>query len=745
MEKREIEALAAEMTLEEKASLCSGADFWHTKAVERLGIPAVMMADGPHGLRKQTGRADHLGIGESVKAVCFPTGAALASSFDRELLEQVGEHLGDEAAAEGLHTVLGPAVNIKRGPLCGRNFEYFSEDPFLAGALGSAYTRGMQRQGVGVSVKHFAANNQETRRMSVNAEVSRRALREIYLAAFETVVREGKPWAVMCSYNQINGAYCCENPWLLDQVLRKEWGFDGVVMTDWGAMNHRVRALEAGLELEMPASGGETDRQLAEAVRAGALPGAVLDRAAERLLEWIFKGRAAGGGAAYDKAAHHGFARRAAAESAVLLKNTGILPLKKGSRTAFIGPFAAAPRYQGGGSSHVNSGEAISAVEAAAGLAEVAYADGTDVEAAVRVAAGAESAVIFAGLPESAESEGFDRESLELPAEQNALISAVAAVQPNTVVVLHNGAPVTMPWLGEAAAVLELYLGGEAVGEAAADLLFGDVNPSGKLAETFPLRLEDTPCYLDFPGEERTVRYGEDIFVGYRWYDARKLEVLFPFGYGLSYTTFAYTGLTLDRAELDGDMALTAQVTVKNTGARAGKEVVQLYVCPPRGDTRRPVKELKGFAKVELAPGEEKKVWLRLDRRSFAYYEEAAGDWYVPDGTYTIWAGGSSRDLPLAAEVTVRAGETIPLTVDDRTTVEEVLSRGPERGRELLLELLKKTSFSDPPQEKALGADTGKMLRSMADGLPLHTLIGFGDVSRAEIARLMAVLDGKGD
>lgn len=744
MEPSDIKNIVAQMSLTEKAGLCSGASFWYTKAVQRLGVPAVMVADGPHGLRKQSEHTDHLGVGASVEAVCYPSGAALASSFDRQLMEEIGDHLGEAAAAEGLHTLLGPAINIKRSPLCGRNFEYLSEDPCLAGAMGSAYTAGVQSRGVGVCVKHFAANSQETRRMSVNALVSQRALREIYLAAFETVVREAGPWALMCSYNQINGVYSCENPWLLNQVLRKEWGFDGIVMTDWGAMDDRCRALEAGLELEMPSSRGETDRLLAQAVQKGRLPEEILDRAVERLLAWIARGTPTGRKTGYDKAAHHAFARRAAGESAVLLKNDGLLPLLPGTRAAFIGPFAAAPRYQGGGSSHVNSYRVPSALTAAEGMAEIIYADGTDIRAAVEAARAAECAVIFAGLPDSAESEGYDRESLKLPPEQNRLIAAVAAAQPKTAVVLHNGSPVAMPWLADTAAVLELYLGGEAAGEAAVDLLFGAVNPSGKLAETFPLRLEDTPCFLDFPGDQRTVRYSEDIFVGYRWYDARGLDVLFPFGHGLSYTHFAYTGLTLDRTELDGALELTATVRVKNTGGRAGKEVVQLYVCPPPGPVRRPVRELRAFAKVELAPGEEKAVQLRLNRRSFAYYEETLGDWYVPDGVYTLRAGGSSRELPLAAEVTVRAGEALPLIIDERTTVGEVLSRGLESQRKQLRALLEKTDFGQGSEKRELGAGTGRMLETMAAGLPIHALVSFGDISLEEIKGLLRSPRGSG-
>ncbi len=753
----EVKEIIAQMTLEEKAGLCSGADFWTTKAVERLGIAPVRMADGPHGLRKQTGESDHLGMSESVKAVCFPTGAALGASFDIELLRQLGERLGQAAAAERLHTVLGPAVNIKRSPLCGRNFEYLSEDPYLTGELGAAYVQGMQGTQTGVSVKHFAANNQEKRRMSIDVQVSERALREIYLAGFEKIVKQAHPWSVMCSYNQINGVYSCESPWLLNEVLRREWGFTGIVMTDWGAMDDRCCALAAGLELEMPSSRGENDRQIVRAVQEGRLPEAVLDHAVERLLTWIRQGRRTGGPAeAYDTEEQHAFARRAAGESAVLLKNNGVLPLKKGATVAFIGGFAKTPRYQGGGSSHVNSMRVSCALNAAEEMANLRYAEGFSAggeplgdnafEEAVRAAAEAECAVVFAGLPDSWESEGYDRSGLELPPEQNALIAAVAAAQPQTVVVLHNGGPVTMPWLKDVAAVLEMYLAGEAVGEATVDLLFGDRNPSGKLAETFPLRLQDTPSYLDFPGDGKTVHYREDIHVGYRWYDAREMEVLFPFGHGLSYTSFAYTGLSLDKTSVeDGDM-VTATVRVKNTGDRTGKEVVQLYVHAGRdtGEVRRAPRELKGFAKVELAPKEEKEVAFCLDDRSFAYYEERLAGWHIPGGTYTISVGGSSRNLPLSAQLHIRSKQKLPLVVKETTTVEDVLALGSEQQITQLRELLQKTPFGKQTSEaqEQLGSGTQKLLEGMIRELPLHALPTFGNVSNEEIKQLLGSLSG---
>lgn len=742
------EKIVTEMSLEEKAGLCSGQDFWFTKAVERLDIPGIMVSDGPHGLRKQEAQADHLGLSASVKAVCYPSGAGLASSFDRGLIGALGTELGKTAAYEHVHTLLGPAVNIKRSPLCGRNFEYLSEDPYLAGEMSAAYVRGVQSQNVGTSVKHFAANNQEYRRMSTNALVSQRALREIYLAPFEKTVKEGKPWTIMCSYNRINGVYSCENEWLLNEVLREEWGFDGIVMTDWGAMNRRVEALKAGLELEMPSSHGENDKKIVAAVQDGTLSMEVLDRAVTRLLHWIFR-------ACTEKTrpetlnqeAQHSFARKAAGETAVLLKNDGTLPLAKKSRLAYIGGFAQTPRYQGGGSSHINSVRVTSALSSAPEEAEIEYvqgfaADGSalvpdQIQLAVEAAKRAQAAVIFAGLPDSFESEGYDRSHMDLPEEQNRLIHAVVQVQPHTVVVLHNGSPVTMPWAGEVSAILELYLGGEAVGEAANDLLFGDVNPSGKLAETFPLRLEDTPSFLQFPGDGHSVSYGEDIYVGYRWYDARKMNVLFPFGHGLSYTSFAYLGMEADRTEIRAGQPLHICVRVKNTGSRFGREAVQLYVRPV-GQTGRPVQELKGFVKLALAPGEEGTAEFTLDRRSFAYYETRIEDWFVPGGTYQLCAGTSSRELPLCTEITVH-GDRPPVETGDTVTIGDVVQSG--LCQEELRALLEKSGLAQTLGSGAdLGDGTGAMVENMMAGMPLHSLVSFGPVGHADVEALIRVL-----
>ena len=604
--KRDVKAIIKEMTLEEKAGMCSGKDFWHLKGVERLGIPEVMVSDGPHGLRKQAAEADHLGLNESIQAVCFPTACATACSFDRDLLEKMGERIGDECQAEDVSVILGPAVNIKRSPLCGRNFEYFSEDPYLASQMAASHIKGVQSKNVGTSIKHFAANNQEHRRMSCSSEVDERTLREIYLAAFETAVKEGKPDTVMCSYNRINGEFASENHWLLTEVLRDEWGFEGYVMSDWGAVNDRVKGLKAGLELEMPGSGGHTDKEIAEAVKKGELDEAVLDRAVERILNIVFKFADNRQEGKFDKEEDHKLAAKIEAESMVLLKNEDILPLSaQGKKIAFIGKFAEAPRFQGGGSSHIHSFKTTSALEAVKDVAQVTYAQGYDVkedvvdqamlDQAVQTAKEADAAVIFAGLPDAFESEGYDRSHMRMPQCQNTLISEIAKVQENVVVVLHNGSPVEMPWADQVKGILEAYLGGQAVGQAEVDVLFGKVNPSGKLAETIPFKLSDNPSYLNFPGDGQTVEYKEGVFVGYRYYDAKEMPVRYPFGHGLSYTTFAYSDLQLSADRIKDTDTLKVTLKVKNTGDRAGKEIVQLYVADKTGSAGRPGKRAEKF------------------------------------------------------------------------------------------------------------------------------------------------------
>ena len=759
--KRDVKGIIREMTLEEKAGMCSGKDFWHLKGVERLGIPEVMVSDGPHGLRKQAAEADHLGLNESIKAVCFPTACATACSFDRDLLEEMGERIGDECQAEDLSVILGPAVNIKRSPLCGRNFEYFSEDPYLASQMAAAHIKGVQSKNVGTSIKHFAANNQEHRRMSCSSEVDERTLREIYLAAFETAIKEAKPDTVMCSYNRINGEFASENHWLLTEVLRDEWGFDGYVMSDWGAVNDRVKGLKAGLELEMPASGGTTDKEIVEAVKNGELDEAVLDRAVERILNIVFKfvdNRQEG---KFDKEEDHKLAAKIEAESMVLLKNEGVLPLPtQGKKIAFIGKFAEAPRFQGGGSSHINSFKITGALEAVKEVAQVTYAQGYDIKEdvidqdmlnqAVETAKEADVAVIFAGLPDAFESEGYDRSHMRMPQCQNTLISEIAKVQENVVVVLHNGSPVEMPWADEVKGILEAYLGGQAVGQAEVDVLFGKANPCGKLAETIPYKLADNPSYLNFPGDGQTVAYKEGVFVGYRYYDTKEMPVRYPFGYGLSYTTFEYSDLQLSADKIKDTDTLKVTLKVKNTGDRAGKEIVQLYVADKTGAACRPVKELKNFVKVELQPQEEKTVEMELDKRSFAWYNTQIHDWYAASGEYEILVAASSRDIRLKKTVYVESTTELPIHVHMNTTIGELLENPRTKAviegmTDSLIQHMGGSSGDEEEESAASEAISKEMSLKMMENSPLRTLRSFMGMSTEEIKELIEKLQAAAD
>ena len=657
---RDLKKIVSEMTLEEKAGMCSGLDFWHLKEVEHLGIPKVMVSDGPHGLRKQDEKGDHIGINDSIKAVCFPPAVLSACSFDRGLMEEMGKAIGREAQANDVSVVLGPAVNIKRSPLCGRNFEYYSEDPYLAGEIAAAFVKGVQSQHVGTSIKHFAANNQEYRRMSSSSEVDERTLREIYFPAFETAVKKAQPYTFMCSYNQINGTFASENKWLLTDVLRGKWGFKGYVMSDWGAVNDRVKGLEAGLELEMPASGGDNDAMIVKAVKDGALEEKILDQAVERILRIIFEYADHRKPQEFTMEKDHEEAQHIAEESMVLLKNENhILPLKTSEKAAFIGGFARNPRFQGGGSSHINCFKTTNVLDSVPCDAQVVYAEGFPADRdfydkaladeAVKAAAEADKAVIFAGLPESFESEGYDRSHMRLPECQNRLITEILKVQPNTVIVLHNGSPVEMPWLGEIKGLLETYLGGQAGGAAAANILYGKINPSGKLAETMPLKLSDNPSYLNFGGGEK-VEYREGIFVGYRYYDTKEMDVAFPFGYGLSYTTFAYSNLKLSMENPTEKDTVMVSADVTNTGKSAGKEVVQLYIRDLTGSAIRPEKELKGFAKVFMQAGECKTVTIPLDDKAFRYWNVKTDRWETEGGSYQLLVGGRVKDIPLSRE-----------------------------------------------------------------------------------------------
>ncbi len=752
----DIKALVSQMTLEEKAGLCSGLDFWHTKPVERLGVPSVMVSDGPHGLRKQDEKADHLGVNDSIKAVCMPAACATASSFDRDLMGRMGQAIGDSCQHEKLGVVLGPAVNIKRSPLCGRNFEYFSEDPYLAGEMSAAYINGVQSKNVGTSIKHFAANSQEHRRMSSSSNADERTLREIYFPAFEISVRKAQPWTVMCSYNRINGVYASENPWLLTDVLRGEWGFKGYVMSDWGAVSDRVAGVAAGLDLEMPSSGGINDRKIVAAVKSGELDEKIVDQACERILEinyrYLDNARPE---TPWDQEADHQLSARIAEECMVLLKNDGILPLNKTDEVAFIGEFAAKPRFQGGGSSHINAFRTTSAVEAAQGL-PVTYVQGysaardmaTDemIAEAVQAAKAAKVAVVFAGLPDAYESEGYDRAHMAMPACQNRLIEAVAGANPNTVVVLHNGSPVEMPWLGKVKAVLEAYLGGQAVGIAAVRLLYGDANPCGHLAETFPVKLSDNPSYLYYGGEGNEADYREGVFVGYRYYDKKEMPVLFPFGFGLSYTTFACSNLRLSGQKITDQETLTAAVTVTNTGSRAGKTVVQLYVGDRESTVLRPIRELKGFEKVELQPGESRDVTFTLDKRAFAYWNAAIHDWHVETGAFTIEVGQSSRDIEVSGEVTVESTVALPRHYTADSIFMDVMAD--PKAKEALGPMLASIQKAFAPSadagdaaQEAISADMGlAMMRYM----PLRGLVSFSPdkVTDDTLKQLLDALNG---
>jgi beta-glucosidase len=687
-------SLLVELSLEEKASLCLGSDFWHTAPVERLGIPAIMVSDGPHGLRKQPHEANHVGISGSVPATCFPTACALGSSWDPQLARRVGEALGREARAQGVAVVLGPGINLKRSPLCGRNFEYLSEDPLLSGVLGAAMIDGLQRQGVGASLKHYAVNNQETDRLRVSAEVDERTLRELYLAGFERAVTTARPWTVMCAYNKVNGTYASQHAWLLTTVLRDQWGFDGLVVSDWGAVHDRVAALEAGLDLEMPPNRGVSDAAIITAVGTGQLDERVLDTAVARVLQLIDRATTNPEPPPVpDADAHHALARTAAAEGAVLLKNQDrLLPLRPaaGDTIAVIGEFARTPRYQGAGSSQVNPTRVDVALDelraAVPDGVEVAFAAGYGIDTtdhdqelaaeAVALARRADVVVAFLGLPAATESEGFDRSHMDLPANQTALVARLADANSKLAVVLANGSAVRLSdWDHHAKAVLECWLSGQAAGGAAADLLVGTANPSGRLAETLPLRLEDTPSYLNFPGDAGHVRYGEGIFVGYRGYDTLDRQVSYPFGHGLSYTSFDYADLTttITGRPQDGDLVVKLACHITNTGQRRGKEVVQLYVGDPQASVARPPRELKAFAKADLDPGQTTVVEFALTARDLSWWSTRLHDWVLEGGEFELTVGASSRDLRLTTTIDIPA-PPLPVTLDAMATLQEWLA-----------------------------------------------------------------------
>lgn len=780
--------LINQLTLEEKAALCSGQNFWFLKALERLDIPGIMLTDGPHGLRKQADSPDHVGLNQSVPATCFPTASALAATWNCDLVFKVGQALAEECLQEGVSVILGPGANIKRSPLCGRNFEYFSEDPFLTGEIAKSHILGVQSLGVGSSLKHFALNNQESRRMTANSVVDPRAMREIYLSGFERAVKDAQPWTVMCSYNRLNGTYACENKTLLSDILREDWGFEGLVVTDWGAMNEVVAAVRAGTDLEMPGVANGNTEKLIAAVHSGELDEAVLDQAVGRVLSLIQKSSESyQPGFSYDPHAHHALARQAASEGAVLLKNEGgLLPLSSGGKVALIGRFAKTPRYQGAGSSLITPTRLENLYEELGkligeerllytpGYTEQGQADDALLREALEFASRAETVILCVGLTDMDEVEGLDREHMRLPAGHDALIAAVCAVHPRCAVVLSNGSPVEMPWLAAAPAVLEAYLGGQAGAGAVADILTGRVNPSGKLAETFPIRLADTPAQ-PYPGGPQTVEYRESIYVGYRYYDAVGAQVLFPFGHGLSYTAFEYSGLTL---RISGEHVI-ASFSLKNRGSRPGKETAQLYVRDLESSVFRPEKELKGFLKVELQPGEERQLEMELDPRAFAFYDAESGQWATEGGDFEILIGASSRDIrlrgliqlpgsslpraprteglepyfrptqavgfpresfealmgsPLPGNTPTKKGQfslNTPLADMKSTLVGAYLFRSFEKGMQ---------KMNGPEQD----TPTSKMMNAMLQEMPLRTaLMMGGGVSRGKLLALVTMMNGR--
>ena len=752
----DIKQLVSQLTLEEKAGLCSGDDFWYLKGVERLGIPSIMVADGPHGLRKQEDSADHLGIHESIPATCFPTAAGLGSTWNRNLIKKVGSALGEECQAEGVSILLGPGVNIKRSPLGGRNFEYFSEDPYLTGEIAAKHIEGVQSQGVGTSLKHFAVNNQEERRMTTDVIIDERTLREIYLTGFEKAIKQAEPWTVMSAYNKVNGVFASENPYLLSDILRDEWGFEGFVVSDWGAINEITASVKSGLELEMPPSGNVGVDQIIQAVKDGKLSETKLDTAVERILGVILKAASnRKENASYDKEQHHQLAREAAEESVVLLKNDDdILPLEKNGSIAVIGEFARKVRYQGSGSSHVNPNELENALDemkkCVGESSKLQFAKGYQLDEesvdynlldeAVNIAAQSDVAVLFVGLPDSYESEGFDRKHMKIPESHTTLIDAVSKVNTNVVIVLSNGAPVEMPWIDQVKGVFEGYLGGQAFGSAITNLLFGYRNPSGKLAETFPRKLSDNPSFLNFPGKQNKVEYREGLYVGYRYYDKKELQPLYSFGHGLSYTQFKYSEMIIDKESMKDEETVEVRASIKNIGVVAGKEIAQLYVSDLTGEVDRPQKALKGFEKISLQPGEQKTIRFYLSKRDFAYFHEGHKDWVVSTGNYKIQIGESSSSILLEETIYITSTTILHNKVHRNTTIGEIYANP-----------ILSSAFQQVAQKFDLkraasideSSDQDEMAQSLLQNAPLRAVIGFtnGKVTEEMLAQLIDYLN----
>lgn len=735
-----IQSIIEQMTLEEKAALCTGASAWTTTPIERLDVPEMIVSDGPHGVRRVPNV--HEMAMDSLPATCFPTASCLAATWDLDLIQKLGEALAEECIALNVDVLLGPGANMKRSPLGGRNFEYFSEDPYLAGEMAANFINAVQGKGVGTSLKHYAANNQEFQRFSISAEVDERTLREIYLPAFEKAVKEAQPWTVMCAYNKVNGTFASEHYHLLTEILKDEWGFEGLVVSDWGAVRDRVAALKGGLDWEMPGPQERRVKEVVAAVRSGNLDEAVLNESVRRILRIVFKASETPKQGTFDVDAHHELAHHIATEGMVLLKNDGILPLSEQQHIAVIGRSAEEAHFQGGGSSHINPTKVavpFKELQMQAGEAELSYASGYPsdnsfrqdlIDEAVTLAQAADVAILYIALPSFKESEGYDRGDLDLTDQQVALITAVANVQPKTVVVLNNGAPVAMSvWIDKVAAVLEGWMMGQAGGAALADILFGKVNPSGKLAETFPLKLADTPSHLNWPGDAGTVHYGEGLFIGYRYYDAKEMPVLFPFGYGLSYTTFAYSNPQVSATAFKDVDGVTVTVDVTNTGSVAGKETVQLYVHDQKSGLVRPYKELKGFAKVDLQPGETKTVSMSLDFRAFAYYHPEYKQWITEDGDFDLLLAASATDIRHTLTVTLESSLELPCILDKESTIREWMAD--PRGKAVfgpsyeMMESEARKMFGGDNERYATDGAIGMDVMEMFSDMPLVSVLMF--------------------
>ncbi len=755
----EVKDVISKMTLQEKAALLSGKDFWHTEGVERLGVPEFMMCDGPNGLRKQEGVADHLGLNGSIKTVCYPTASTVASSFDVEMAKKLGQTLGKECQRENVSMLLGPGLNMKRSPVCGRNFEYYSEDPYLAGKMAAAYVQGIQSEGVAACPKHFAANNQEYRRMSGNSIVDERTLHEIYLTAFEIMVKDSHPKSIMCAYNQLNGTYLSENKYMLTDVLRDKWGFDGFVVTDWGAGKDPKKGVEAGLDLVMPGPRKDHEEAIVAAVESGELEESKVDEAVAHILNalnWTLENKKnVGPSTEATRCQDYALAKELAENGAILLKNDNkALPLKDDKKILFIGEFAKNPRYQGSGSSHINSAFVSNAYDSAiASGKDISFAMGYDTkckdikdsyilrEEALEAAEEADEIVVFAGLPASYESEGFDRKDIFLPPEQDKLIDQLSHLGKKTVVVMHNGSPVAMPWIDSVDAVLDMQLAGDAVGDATVALLWGDVNPSGKLSESYPFKLSDNPSFLNFPGDGGNPVYAEGVYIGYRYYEKKRFPSLFAFGHGLSYTEFEYSNITVDKDNATDEDTIEVSVDVWNVGRYKGKEVVQLYVSPENSKISRPYKELKGFTKVELESGEKKTVTFKLDARAFAYYETRIHDFYVESGDYNIMIGASTIDIRQTVKIHVESSLELPMTFDHFTPIEDILDT--KKGQMILGPVLQKIGDGMENQEDdgSMGEGGAEMMTKMFMEMPIINLASFGILTTEQVDGILSQLN----